>query len=103
MIQHKRGDTFEYLVELPPKNDFKTGWEITCEIRTAMDKLVDSFPCTWPEGDTPGKALIAKKIDTTDWPVGQHSLEIRFVRTQDGYVRSSNTLGIDVYRTMGQA
>ena len=104
MIEHKRGDTFELVVEVTLNDDLVdlTEWEIRSQIRDSSKHLLkelDIEPVNLAEGVF---RLTATPAETRLWSPGAYSCDIEF--TDDGgFVISTRTfaitVGIDVTRT----
>ena len=100
-IQHKRGDTANWLLLLPEDeyaDGYFIGWEIAAELRTVRGKLIAPLTATWtePEADTRIIRLYAE--ETTRWPIAKLECDVQFTRTSDGFIRSSETFIVDVVR-----
>lgn len=97
--QHKRGDSLEYLGTIPVEDfpdGFFVGWVPSAQIRTAQYyNLIDDLTVTWVDPVTT-RSFIVSKINTTAWPVGAALLDIQFVRTSDGFTRSTETIQINI-------
>lgn len=83
-MSFKCGETFSYAGSVTSTDtqtgtevqDF-TGWQASCQMRTASDELVDTLDVTWLSR-SPG-IIKLHKANTTAWPVGTHVIDIRFV------------------------
>lgn len=96
--QHKRGDSLSYLGTIPEDfaDGFFVGWVPTAQIRTAQYyNLIDDLTVTWVDPVTT-RSFTVSKIATTTWPVGPALLDIQFVRTSDGFTRSTDTIKINI-------
>jgi hypothetical protein len=103
-IKFKRGDTFDQVLIFPEEtfpDGYFLGWTVTSEVRTATGRLVGELTPTWvaPEANTRSLRLV--EMDTTTWPIGTHELDVQFV-SPTGFVRSTETLLVDVLRDVTQ-
>ena len=103
-MEHKRGDTFDRVL-LIPEATFADGyfllWDVESQIRTARGKLVADLTASWadPAADTRFLRLFAAA--TTDWPLGDHELDVQFTRP-DGFIQSTETITVQVVRDVTQ-
>lgn len=99
-LRHKRGDTFELLILLP-EVDYPDGyfllWDVDAQIRY-RDELVDTLTTEWtsPAADT--RTLRLSKVNTTTWPVGPHEIDVQLTRQSDNYIRSTETIYIEIVK-----
>lgn len=94
--QHKRGDSFDILVTIPPRfaDAYFVGYTVTSQIRqTNGGAKVADLTCTWVDAATT-RALRLQCIDTTAWPPGPAQFDVQFKRTSDNFVLSSTTAQI---------
>lgn len=100
-ITHKRGDTFDQTIVLPDSiaDGEMVGWTGTSQLRTARGALVADLAVSWPD-DPVRRNVRLFFADTTGWqlsdPHALHVMDVEFVRTSDGYVRSTDTMTVAV-------
>jgi len=99
MITLKRGDTFLLDGQILGDGVAIPGgiatWEITSQLRTVADKLIDTFVCTI--NDSVACTFTVEESAagvTADWPVGKHELDIRY--SINGNVIHTETAVVDV-------
>jgi hypothetical protein len=100
-IQHKRGDTADWLLLLPDEeyaDGYFIGWEIASEIRTSRGKLIASLSATWADPAETTRIIRLYADETTKWPLAKLECDVQFTRTADGFIRSSETFIVDVVR-----
>lgn len=96
---HKRGDSFDILVTIPPRfaDGYFAGYTVTSQIRKpgADGAKVADLACAWVDALTT-RALRLQCIDTAAWPTGPAQFDVQFRRTSDGFVLSSTTAQIAI-------
>lgn len=95
----KRGDTFERILALPDDiaDGYFVGWNIDSEVRKESGGLVDTLVATWLDEPT-RKTIKLFKLDTSGWPTGRLFFDVQFTRISDDYVRSTETVTLNVVR-----
>lgn len=104
MITHKRGDSFQYLAEIPAAmaDGYFSGWSVAAQVRTTPNgKLLADLSCTWSDPVTT-RVLMVQAMDTSHWDVGSAEMDIQFTRKSDGFVRSTATESIQVKKDVTQ-
>ncbi len=98
---HKRGDTFELAgtIEVQEYGELvadMTGWTGTSQMRDSDGAVVADLIFEWLD---PVARVAVLKADgsTKDWPLGHVEIDIEFT-SPDGYVVSTNTIGITITR-----
>lgn len=99
-IRFNRGSDFSYLFMLPdelPEDYFET-WTADARIRRQnsnlyFDKIQPVGVYHYEDGDT--RRLLFYQKDTSDWPVGDLELMVRFISPLD-YVLSPNPIQFSV-------
>lgn len=103
--QHKRGDSFDLLVTIPPQfaDGYFAGHTVASQIRQqgADGAMVADLTCTWVDALTT-RALRLQCLDTKAWPVGPAQFDVQFTRTADGFVLSSTTAQIFIVQDVTQ-
>lgn len=103
--QHKRGDTFDYILTIPVSDGdegyadgFFVGWTAAAQLRVHQgDALIADLECEWVNPSTTRELRLYKE-GTEDWPIRQLALDVQFTRTSDDYVLSSATAVIQIVR-----
>jgi len=96
---HKRGDTFAKVLVLPDDIDdgYFVGWDVAGQIRTPQGRLIADVVVTWL--DEPDRKNLQLFVDDTRlWKIGTHELDVQFTRISDGFVVSTSTVPINVFR-----
>jgi hypothetical protein len=98
-ITHKRGDTFEVLVEVALNGQIVdlTGWTIRSQIRDGAKNLLkelDIDPVDLAQGQF---LMTATDTETRQWPPASYSCDIEFIDPA-GFVISSDTFPVTVLR-----
>lgn len=103
-ITHKRGDTFDMYVQLPPvfEDGHFAGWTVASQVRTGKGVLLAELACTWVDPLTT-RTLNLRAIDTKDWPLEAVRFDVQFKRASDGYTRSSESVLVYVLADQTQA
>lgn len=100
-LEIKRGDSFDYGVEIPSEfaDGHFVGWTVASQLRTNNSKaaLIATFDTSWANPATT-RQLRLLKIDTTDWPLGSAVFDVQFTRTSDGYRLSTETAEVIVVK-----
>lgn len=103
-MEHKRGDTFDYLADIPDsyQDGFFAGWEVKAQVRDPRSgALVADLDVSWVEPQNT-RALKLLKLETRSWPVGKLEFDIQFRRPQDGYTLSTSTVVFTVVKDVTQ-
>lgn len=96
-MEHKRGDTFDYVAILPdtvPEGSF-VDFLPTAQIRDFADRLVANVECAWVDPVTT-MSISLHVTDTSAWRLGPVSMDIQLKRPSDGVVRSTKTLNFAI-------
>ena len=98
-IAHKRGDTFEIIVEFTLNGQVQdlTGWGIRSQIRDgnkALLKELDIVEIDFSEGTF---ALNCPASETVNWSPATYQCDIEFI-DPSGFVVSSDTFAVNVIR-----
>lgn len=104
MIKHTRGDTFDYIANIPDTfaDGFFVGWEVSCHIRsTQSDRVIGMPAATWGDPSTT-RTLHLLLLDTTSWPLGQAEFDVQFRRLSDGYRLSTKIVYLDIIKDVTQ-
>jgi hypothetical protein len=101
-MQHKRGDSFDFLASIPPSlvDGYFAGWKVNAQIRTLKyDKLVDTLECEWVDPAVT-RTLRLQKMETESWPVGEAIMDVQFTdpRQVPPYVISTTSQKLDIVR-----
>lgn len=101
-MQHKRGDSFDLLANMPSSlgDGFFVGWDVSAQIRTLRyDKFIASLECEWVDPQTT-RILRVQKISTETWALGEAIMDIQFTdpRQTPPYVISTSNLVVDITR-----
>lgn len=92
-MEHKQGDTFDYLTIIPStfEDGHFSGWTVLSQVRhSKTGALVATLSTSWEDPATT-RTLRLLALDTAGWPLAQLELDVQFTRTSDGYVMSTNT------------
>lgn len=91
-MKHKRGDTFDYIVTLPPSiaDGELAGWVPTCQIRDLQDALISDVVTDWVDPQT-ARSVSLHVSSTQAWPIGSAVFDIQFKRPFDSYILSTWT------------
>lgn len=101
---HKRGDSFERLVTIPPEwpNGHFVDWVVASQVRDGNGKLLADLTCEWVDPLTTRELRISV-VSTTTWPVGiTAELDVQFTRNSDGWVQSTETHSFTIIRDATQ-
>ena len=98
-MEHKRGDTFNYVAAIPlnKPDGYFAEFEPTCQIRRKNGSIMATVATSWVDPVT--TRLIQLKCDasvTELWPIGEAKLDIQLTRVSDGYVQSTTTVEVEV-------
>lgn len=100
-LEIKRGDSFDYGVEIPAEfvDGHFVGWTVESQLRrnNSQAELVAQFDVSWDNPVTTRKLRLLK-IDTTDWPLGAAVFDVQFTRTSDSYKLSTETAEVLVVK-----
>lgn len=98
VIQHKRGDSFEHVGQMPSNipPGFFLGWTVVSELRQmGAGRLISTLETTWDDPITT-QTLRLKCIDTTKWPIGPLEFDMHFIRNGDLFTRSTRKTLVNV-------
>jgi hypothetical protein len=104
MSAHKRGDSFDRLINIPSAfaDGYFVGWTVSAQVRTAQyGAAIDDLVCTWID-PVKTRILSIKRLDTKLWPIGLAEMDVQFTRDSDGYTTSTSTLQFEVVRDVTQ-
>lgn len=92
-MQHKRGDTFQYVAHLksPVADGEFAGTVPTCQIRDLKGILIADVNASWIDPVTARSINLHVTTSTQAWKLGTAIFDVQFTRTSDGFVRSTNT------------
>jgi hypothetical protein len=100
-IEIKRGDSFDYGVEIPDEfaDGHFVGWTVASQLRkpNSQATLIATLETSWANPATT-RTLRLLKIDTTEWPLGEAEFDVQFTRTSDGYRLSTETATVVVIK-----
>lgn len=102
MITLKRGDTFKINAEVLGDGVVIPGgigsWQISSQLRTASDKLIDTFVCTIVDADLCTFTIEESAAGVTSaWPLGIHEMDIRY--SIGGEIVHTETAAVTVLRS----
>lgn len=102
MITLKRGDTFklnsQVLGDGLPIPGGIAAWEISSQLRTTADKLIDTFICTTVDANACTFTIEESAADvTSEWPLGRHEMDIRYAI--NGEIVHTETATVEVLRS----
>jgi hypothetical protein len=100
-ITHKRGDTFDFLLELPEADypdGYFLGWTAESKLRKPTGLLIAAFETSWADPPETTRILRIYASDTVRWPIGTQEADVEFVRVSDGLKRSTESFLVDVIR-----
>lgn len=98
-ISHKRGDTFEWYLELPAdeyEDGYFVGWTVASQIRNTKGRLVAELSTSWGTPAENTRVLRLFAADTAGWPLGDHEADVQFTRESDGFIKSTETFIVSV-------
>jgi hypothetical protein len=98
-ITHKRGDTFEVIVDFTLNGQVQnlTGWTIRSQIRDGNKNLLKELDIV-RINDSQGRfSLNATDVETRQWPPATFQCDIEFI-DPFGFVVSSDTFNVNVVR-----
>jgi hypothetical protein len=99
-MEHKRGDTFDYSVTIPPTypDGYFAGWAVACQIRDPRTgTLVADIAASWVDPATT-RDLRLLKVDTSEWPLALLETDVQFTSPMDGYRMSTTTAQVSIVR-----
>jgi hypothetical protein len=98
-ITHKRGDTFEVVVDFTLNGQVVdiTGWQVRSQIRSATKTLLKELDIVRLNDVTGTFSLNATSSETEAWQPGAYDCDIEFI-DQLGFVISSDTFSVSVIR-----
>lgn len=112
--EHKRGDTFDRLVDIPTvdgdlgyADGYFVGWTPAAQIRrhqapgpntAPLGEAIATLTCAWVDPLTTRQLRITSSGPTPDWPLGPAEVDVQFTRDSDGYVLSTATAVIEIVR-----
>jgi hypothetical protein len=98
-LTHKRGDTFELVVNATlngsPLN--LVGWTIRSQLRDMSKNLIKEFDVTPINLSVGSFSLNASSDDTETWKPASYVCDIELIDTND-FVQSSDTISVKVVR-----
>ena len=74
------------------------GWMPSSQVRTSRGRLVADLEASWADPVEATRSIRLFSEDTTDWPVGEHEVDIQLTRASDGFVRSTETFTVDIVK-----
>lgn len=95
MIKHRRGLSFDYVLILEGVKEGEfAGWDVSATFfRDGWDQDTTQSPAIVAEwADSSHTSVHVLAVDTTHWTIGRSSLDLRFSRPVDGYVRGLTEL-----------
>lgn len=98
-MDHKRGDTFNYVAAIPltKPDGYFAEFEPTCQIRRRNGEVLATVAASWVDPVT--TRLIHLKCDanvTELWPLGYSKMDIQLTRAADNYVQSTTTIEVNI-------
>jgi hypothetical protein len=100
-MEHKRGDTLSFLINLVDDNNQPLDLEVTqirSQMRNSVNKLIDEFTVTKTE--TIGEYLFEAQADTNTYPLSTLYSDIEI--NEDGIIASSETFEIEIVKDITQ-
>jgi hypothetical protein len=98
-ITHKRGDTFEVVVQFTLNGQVQdlTGWQVRSQIRSATKVLLKELDVVRVDDEGGIFTLNCPASETEAWEQGAYTCDIEFI-DPSGFVLSSNTFSVSVIR-----
>lgn len=93
-MEHKRGDSFDYVTTIPDTypDGYFAGWTVAAQVRNpSSGALIANLEPSWADPATT-RTLHLLKIDTSTWPVGKAEFDVQFTRASDGFKASTLTV-----------
>lgn len=98
-MEHKRGDTFDYIAAIPltKPDGYFAGFTLACQIRNLRGLVIAEVQAEWIDPVTTRLISLKCDADVTElWKPGPARMDIQFTRTADNYVQSTTTIDIEV-------
>lgn len=99
-MEHKRGDSFDYFIDIPSdfEDGYFVGWTVSAQLRDQeAGNLIATLETFWADPQTT-RRLNLHKINTRAWPVTVAEFDVQFVRNQDGFTTSTNTIAVEIVK-----
>jgi len=87
-IEQRQGDAFDYVGTIPASfaDGYFAGWTVSANVYDSAGALITAVTATWNDPAVT-RVLHLFVLDTTTWPLGVVTLDVRLVRG-DGYRKS---------------
>lgn len=100
-MEHKRGDTFNYVAAIPlsaPDGHFAEFTPL-CQIRRKNGDLLATLTTSWVNPTTARLIhLRCEAADTELWPIASALLDVELRRVSDDYVISTKTIELNIVK-----
>ena len=102
-ITHKRGDSLDLLIELPPEiaDGYFADWTLKSQIRTPADALIAELDAQFVDAIT-ARHIRLKCLDTSAWPIGPAAFDVQLVRA-DGHTTSTESAVVYIVKDVTHA
>lgn len=98
-MDHKRGDTFNYVAAIPltKPDGYFVEFVPSCQIRRKNGTPLATIAASWVDPDTTRVIHLKCEADVTElWPLGPAKMDIQLTRVSDNYVQSTTTIEVNI-------